>query len=112
MLASWCIDGVQSDIAAALAALPAAKRSPSILNLKDVLFHRHLLLHSRLGTTKTRTVAAHCAHGSLQCSWYEQDKRRGTLLTKKKKKKLFALQVVLPHCARASRRLHRALAVF
>jgi len=87
MLASWCIDGVQSDIAAALAALPAAKRSPSILNLKDVLFHRHLLLHSRLGTTPT--VAAHCAHGSLQCSWYEQDKRR--VLLRKKNFLLFRL---------------------
>jgi hypothetical protein len=43
------------------------------------------------------------------------DKRQGTLvlLTKKTKNKkhFFSLQVVLLHCARASRRLHRALAV-
>jgi hypothetical protein len=40
------------------------------------------------------------------------DKRRGTRVLLTKKKKHFSLQVVPLHCARASRRLHSALAFF
>jgi hypothetical protein len=53
------------------------------LNHNDVLFPRHLLLHSCRGTT--RTVAAHCAHGSLRRSWFEQQTKKYFLLMKKKK---------------------------
>jgi hypothetical protein len=82
------------------------------LNHNDVLFPRHLLRHSCRGTTPT--VAAHCSHGSLQRSRFEMNEKKSKPKKKSNKQKnhFFALQVVLPHCARASRRPHRALAVF